>query len=269
VLVIDLDFQGSLSSMMLGEDAQDQRPKPDELSKSSQALQGDKPPSWLIQNAWAYRATGSRIAPKTDEGKPLSLFALTGFYDLARVENQLQVEWLIEDKPVDMPYSLAKLLLSDEVQSRYDRIFIDAPPRLSTGCIQALCASTHVLMPTVMDRLSAEAIVTFAEELETQKAAGLCPHLRYLGVLGSMVPATAGYPKPTAIFLGDLLSRKGIRLQLLPETCWIKDAAAFSITAGITVATLEGESKDKRLARDEMTALVDYIATEAPKKKMS
>ena len=135
VLVIDLDFQGSLSSMVLGESAQTQRPSNDELSKSSEALLGDKSPAWLIQNAWAYQASAGSKVPQTDAGGALRFYALTGFYDLARVENRLLVEWLIKDKPAGMPYSLAKLLLSDEVQRNYDRIFIDAPPRLSTACI--------------------------------------------------------------------------------------------------------------------------------------
>ncbi len=217
VLVIDLDFQGSLSSMVLGEDSASQRPQADALSKSSEALLGDKTPDWLIQNAWAYRATNGRIVPKTNSGRPLDLFVLTGFYDLARTENRLQIEWLIRDKAIDMPYSLAKVLLSDQVQRQYDRIPIDAPPRLSTACIQALCASTHVLIPTVMDQLSAEAVVTFAKEIEIQRKGSLTPYLRYLGVVGSMLPGSnATYPIPTMITLKDKLKDEAIKLDVWP-----------------------------------------------------
>jgi cellulose biosynthesis protein BcsQ len=270
VLVIDLDFQGSLSSMMLGEDAPEQRPRAHELSKSSQALLGDKLPPWLIQNAWAYRATGSKIAPKTDDGRPLSLFALTGFYDLARVENQLQLEWLIKDKPLDMPYSLAKLLLSPEVQERYDKVLIDAPPRLSTACIQALCASTHVLIPTVMDQMSAEAVVTFAKELEFQKNNNLTPHLKYLGVVGSMLPsASSSYPIPIVNSLRDKLKDEAIKLDIWSLDVGIKDAPAFARTAGTTVAVLEGQTADRQTAIAAFTPLVDNIAVEVMQRRKS
>ncbi len=264
VLVIDLDFQGSLSSMVLGESAQTQRPGNDELSKSSEALIGDKTPSWLIQNAWAYQGSAGSKVPQTDAGGALKFYALTGFYDLARVENRLLVQWLIKDQPLDMPYALAKLLLSDEVRRKYDRIFIDAPPRLSTACIQALCASTHVLMPTVMDRLSAEAIVTFAEELEVQRKAGLCPKLKYLGVVGSMMPPVAGFPKATEIFLTDQLEQKRIPIKLLPQQCWIREAVALSNNAGQRIAVLDGDTADRNKARELFSPLADFIRQEAP-----
>jgi cellulose biosynthesis protein BcsQ len=267
VLVIDLDFQGSLSSMVLGEDSATQRPANNALSKSSEALTGDMSATWLVTSALPYRATSGKWVPTTEEGRPLGLFALTGFYDLARVENRLLVEWLIKDRAADMPYFLTKLLHSDEVRSRYDRILIDAPPRLSTACIQALCASTHLLIPTVMDRLSAEAVVTFTDEIKSQREAGLCPHLKHLGVVGSMMPAArVGYPKSTITYLEDQLRERKSAPALLPQNCWIDETATLGAAAGITIAVLSSDNDVRKSAREAFKLLADYIATEAPTK---
>lgn len=268
VLVIDLDFQGSLSSMVLGESAPTQRPAGDAMSKSSDALMGDKQPDWLISSAWAYQPPAGTKSPMTDAGGRLKLYALTGFYDLARVENKLLVEWLIKDQPSSMPYALAKLLHSDPVQRQYDRILIDAPPRLSTACIQALCSSTHVLIPTVMDQLSAEAVVTFAKEMEAQRQGNLTPHLRYLGVIGSMLPgSTTSYPVPTLNILSDKLKDELIKLEVWPLTVGIRDTPAFSRAAGTSIAVLEGAVSDRQTARAAFGPLVDRIAKEAPAKQ--
>jgi cellulose biosynthesis protein BcsQ len=60
------------------------------------------------------------------------------------------------------------------VQRAFDLIIIDCPPRLTTSKIQALCAGSHLLIPTIFDRTSAEAVVTLYEQVETLKRAGIC-----------------------------------------------------------------------------------------------
>jgi cellulose biosynthesis protein BcsQ len=81
------------------------------------------------------------------------LFAGPTYYVLARVENKFLVEGLIKVRPLGMPCALASALHNDEIRRRNDRIFIGAPPRLGTACIQALSARTHVLIPTVVDSM--------------------------------------------------------------------------------------------------------------------
>src|SRR3972149_10867588 len=87
--------------------------------------------------------------------------AIPAYYDLAQVETRLLVRWLLRADGFDLRYVLADLLLSPEVQAAFDRIIIDAPPRLSTAAIQALCASTHLLIPTILDQMSGDAVGTF------------------------------------------------------------------------------------------------------------
>jgi cellulose biosynthesis protein BcsQ len=256
VLVIDLDFQGSLSSMVLGEDTFQQRPAAGQASKSAELIGCRQQPKWLIQNAWPY-----------SKSKSIPLYAITGFYDLARVENRLMVEWLLDDQPPQMPYFLADVLLNEEVQSSYDRIFIDAAPRLTAGTIQALCASTDILIPTVMDRLSAEAVLSFAQELEAQKEK-LCPHLRYLGVVGSLLPTSATtYPAATETYLIAALEQDAPKLTLLPKKCWIRQSPALARAAGQSIALLSGSAEDRRDAAEIFSGLVDHVTKSAPLKR--
>jgi cellulose biosynthesis protein BcsQ len=246
VLAIDLDFQGSLSSMVLPDDRR--RPTNDELSRASQIIDGKRDPAWVIANAWPMR-------------NDLKLFAIPAFYDLARTENRLMVEWLIKDQPGDMPYSLAKLLLSRRVQSEYKRIIVDAPPRLTTACIQALCTGTHLLIPTIMDKLSTEAVTTFLNEVETLKNAGLCPHLKYAGIVGTMLNRQAKAHEPVARSLRDQIQEAGIAIDLLDEKTWIPDLIAINRTAGDSLAYFAATpAEDRRKVQEAFRNLGDEVA---------
>lgn len=244
ILLLDLDFQGSLSSMMLSSEAKKNRPGKNELSKASEALLGGKDPNWLAANA--------RPSPVNS-----NLFTVPAFYDLARTENRLLVEWLIGDCEPDMPYFLAKLLLSDEVQSKFSRVLIDAPPRLSAACVQALCASTTLLIPTVMDQLSTEAVSTFVNDIEELKRGSLCPHLRYAGVVGSMLPSgTTIYYEAAVKSLTDELNYSNLPIDLLDRNCWIQNMPALGRAAGQTIGALEGDAKDRKAIQEAFSSLV-------------
>ena len=256
ILLIDLDFQGSLSSMMLAAEAKRHRPAAGTWSKASELLLGGRSGQWLV--------TEAKASPMHRR-----LHSLPAFYDLARAENQLLVEWLIEDCPPDMPYFLFKALNSDEVQKAYSRVIIDAPPRMSAATIQALCASTHLLIPTILDRLSAEAVSSFAEEVENLRQGGRCPHLVYLGVVGNMMPSgNANWHELPVKELRDALKHSKAQLELLNEELWLKDLPAFSRAAGQTLATLQGEAKDRKAAREAISGLVSHIQRSAPAKSV-
>jgi cellulose biosynthesis protein BcsQ len=167
VLVIDLDFQGSCSSLLFA-DTQWQ-PNDQQLSEASALISGlFNPIGQLGQRVEGIN--GARGIP--------------AFYDLARIENREMVRWLIGDESMDIRYRLAEVLLSDAVLHSFDVILIDAPPRLTTASVQALCASTHVLIPTVLDPLSADAVGYFGRQLKAHDV--LWPHLKVMGVIGTL-----------------------------------------------------------------------------------
>src|SRR6266436_2595638 len=79
----------------------------------------------------------------------------------------------------------ANLLLSNGVADEYDIALIDAPPRLTAATINGFCASTHLLVPTVYDKMSAEAVGTFLHGVRTLKSA-LNTQIDLLGVVGTL-----------------------------------------------------------------------------------
>ncbi|MFN3626028.1 MAG: ParA family protein [Hyphomicrobium sp.] len=120
VLGIDLDFQGSLTANCLsGEDRQHLLEVQDDggLSKAAQLID-DRDAAWL------------RDAPDSVDGVATAKL-IPAYYSLAAVENRVMVEWLLGKRRADVRYHLADLLHDDIIQRSFDRIFIDAPPRLT------------------------------------------------------------------------------------------------------------------------------------------
>ena len=175
VLLVDLDFQGSMSSMVLS--TEHRVPAVDELSKASKLVSGGIAVSDLKGFATPVRHEQMKTG-----------YAISAYYDLATIENQEMVHWLTGKTREDIRYRLANILHQPEDRRPFDRVIIDAPPRLTTGTIQALCASTHVLIPTILDPLSGEAVGSFVREiLDRQKQ--LWPYLKFAGISGQMVSA--------------------------------------------------------------------------------
>jgi hypothetical protein len=119
-----------------------------------------------------------------------NLFLLPAYEDLDLAESRVLIQWLMGDIECDIRFNLFQLLRSPSVRQRFGAILIDAPPRISLSLIQALCASTHVLIPTIMDPMSANTVRYFSEQLRLHES--LWPELKVAGVLGSMRQAHNG-----------------------------------------------------------------------------
>ena len=182
VLLIDLDFQGSLSSMVLHRD--DRYPAVGGLSKASKLISGELDAAAVCEAARCPESASIQTVP--------------AYYDLARVETRTFMQWMLQTLKKDLRYILHDVLREPSVQKRFDLIIVDAPPRLTTGAIQALCASTHVLVPTRLDGLSGEAVASFYDQMEALRP--LWPQLRFVGVAATMVgenPDRKHPPSPT------------------------------------------------------------------------
>jgi chromosome partitioning protein len=170
VLAIDLDYQGSLSSMLL--------PAPNNREeRSAQAIKelirGSASGHSALANSLQIRNStkDSRIIDCDDP--------------FANFETRLVLKWLVGDLDGDIRYNLARVLHSSEIQDAFDRIIIDAPPRFTTGFINALCASTHLIVPFVLDILSAERVGLSLRKIKRMRGQ-LFPHLELAGVVGTM-----------------------------------------------------------------------------------
>src|SRR5262249_11165802 len=168
VLLIDLDFQGSLSSMALP--GKDWLPAVHQSSPATRLISGDVAPVDVPLLA-------QRVDLSAGENAPGRLQVITAYYDLAQADNRIMIEWLLQCihfrpsdlrhamierlkgnllRTADVRYALAKVLHSDIVRKAFDLIILDCPPRLTTSEIQAFCASSHLLVPTIFDRTSAQ-----------------------------------------------------------------------------------------------------------------
>ncbi len=171
VLLIDLDFQGTLSGMAKPKD--DIWPPKDVDSHATRLISN----ALNSENIIDLRYTA-------DERELLEI--IPSYYELAQAENRLMIEWLLGTQENDIRYTLANILHRPQIRNRYSLIIIDCPPRLTTATIQALCASSHLLIPTIMDLASAGAVNSFARQVETYKKKKMCPYIQHIGVVGSI-----------------------------------------------------------------------------------
>jgi chromosome partitioning protein len=168
VLLVDVDYQGSLSNMLLSADG---------VEEVSAKI------SNVLEPGATFATTSQAIRPFSNILQGSSI--ITSKYQFASLENRVMIEYLLQDDQDDGRFRLANLLLSDDMSGRFDLVLIDAPPRLTAGTVNAFCASTHLLVPTIYDLLSAEAVGTFLNGAEVLKHS-LNHGIDLLGVVGML-----------------------------------------------------------------------------------
>ena len=225
ILVVDLDYQGSLSGMLLTaagiatlETTSSYLVDPQHPVETSKAKALHLRPRF--ENVWLYAA----------------------YEDFLEVENRLMMEWIIQRNPDhgDVRYELHSKLQSQGFLDDYDLVIIDGPPRMTTGFVAGLCASTHLLIPTIADKLSAPAAIRFLKQLQ-QLGPELFPATVQLG----MVPSRTFHPdgtlteKETRVIddmLADLQGRHQIFDMNVFRTAAIPHRGSFIEAAGSSLA---------------------------------
>jgi chromosome partitioning protein len=228
VLVIDLDPQGSLSGLLLRAGGiQVPQNQPHRLSYVNRLLDGAPIGDWAAEPL----------------GHPLTNIQLvTADYTLTRHETRLLLRWLQQKGEPDVRFYLAQVLLSKHVQdpeTGFDIVLIDAPPRLSTGAVNALVASTHVLVPTSLDPLAAETVQSFLRQAWAIRQ-HLNSSLELAGVVGTM---TTARPLNRPLRGGELdavaIAKKGLAEWPVNPYFFkrdIQDLAAIANNAGRRIA---------------------------------
>lgn len=169
VLLVDLDYQGSLSNMLM-------------LAIEREEVESRV--DWLFDEK-ANLATVDRasihLVPKLSQ-----TWLVPANYTFAQMENQLLLSWLLqEDGGIDVRFRLAHALLSPDVRRRYGAIIFDMPPRMTLGSINALVASNRFVVPTVLDTLSVEAVRQFLVNMRAIKN-DLSLDIELAGIVGVM-----------------------------------------------------------------------------------
>jgi cellulose biosynthesis protein BcsQ len=178
VLLIDLDFQGSLSSLCMRPD-QVMRLRQDQ--RLTQTMYQDQP-----VNVGRFRACFERIEPN---GNGLLIATDDG---LAECEERLMAQWLIGNTG-DIRFRLRELAHDDRIQQEFDYVIIDCPPRRTTASVNALAASDFALIPVILDATSTEAAPRLlANLLHMKHDTQVCPNLNILGVIANMVSQASG-----------------------------------------------------------------------------
>jgi cellulose biosynthesis protein BcsQ len=141
ILFVDADYQGSLTNNLINA-AKIDNPTP----QTAPWLRFDSTPEEILSTS-------------IDIGKALPGCSLIGAsYRLSEDENRSFVQWLIGESTDDVRFRLARFLWSPKIAENFDYVLIDAPPRLGTAGVNALCASSHFVVPTLMTQTSSEPI---------------------------------------------------------------------------------------------------------------
>lgn len=189
VLLIDCDYQGSLSDTVLSHARVEKF-----IANSHLLIQRDEDPARL-------RAAAERLSSIDSR-----LWIYPAFYGYSRAEIRMMFRWLVgRDKEIRFNLSdyLQSVPFKEDEGTRFDIVLIDAPPRLLTGVVNALTASTHVLVPTILDGQSLNATLNTLAAIQ-QFRMKLNPQLQVLGVVPSMVAAATGYNGLEETFIESL-----------------------------------------------------------------
>lgn len=239
-------------------------------SIATQAISGDLSPQMFASSA-------------REVGQGPRLKVITAYYDLAQADNRLLVEWLLRCRTrspkslwlatrdlffgrlfrlKDVRYNLADVLHCDAVREAFDLIVIDCPPRLTVSAVQALAASSHVLIPTILDRPSAEAVVSFIEQIEGLKRADICPSIRYVGVLPTRFRKTNPEWATLAKLQDDLRMRR-FDTGLMPDYTFVPQTVAFVRNAEEGIAYFVMDNSDQaQVAKEAIKNLSCDVAAQ-------
>lgn len=181
VLFIDYDYQGTLSLMVAGACKITRRDIGANSYRTLYPLGADDPPQAYVTLQ-----------------KPLQNSCVSGSsYQLFRDEMEQFARWSGDASKYDVRNQLRRFLESESIQSSFDIILVDCGPRFTTSTINALCASTHFLVPTILDEASSQAVTYLNNELSGHRSE-LFPNLELIGVVPTMVaqdPKGARKPK--------------------------------------------------------------------------
>jgi cellulose biosynthesis protein BcsQ len=230
VLMIDLDYQGSLTQLVL--------PHTDLRVAAAERR--------LVQDYFATRAGADAFRPcvhRVPRG-PGTLTVAPATDQLADVETWLQIRWLIRPGSGDVRFALRSALHDPAASAGFDRILLDCPPRLTTACVNALACCDYIIVPVILDRTSTLAgprlfgllrdlrPILMSDVVEVGLAANRTSR-------DTLIPGEADIWDELAAQCGDLWGRPVDRLPtVIPSRVAFRDAAnehrfAVDMDAGI------------------------------------
>lgn len=223
VLLVDLDFQGSLTRLC-------------------QTIAVRKEASGKQQTAGRLLQSGNGMPPLSvcDLARGLNSVPLAGVTcdvigadeDLAEVELRAQARWLISGTP-DARFFFRHAFHAREVLERYDLVLFDCPPRLTTACVNALGCSDFLLVPVLLDQTTIDAL---PRTLVWMRRLTHVTHARLIALVANRV----------RFHQGHLIARQQTLYESLPQAL---KAAGCSDT-NVLRATVKEDSEIGKAADD-------------------
>ncbi|MDB5307175.1 MAG: Soj protein [Gemmataceae bacterium] len=154
VLLIDLDLQGSLTSLFLTDSVQDELHKRgrlagDFLEASFDSEFPNLPDDFAVP---VLPGVTCDLVPTTDE--------------MAYAETNLTVRWFLKDAKRDPRFLLRKELQLKRVTNEYDIVLLDCPPLINISCVNALAASDYVLVPVMPSKQATDRVTILLQRLK-------------------------------------------------------------------------------------------------------
>ena len=163
VLLMDLDYQSSLSNLCLLPQEKDQ------VRRSGRYLSG------FLENGGDLSRLNQSVTLIEAGVDPGQLYLAPVDEEFADVENRLMARWHAGLSKDDVRYRLRHALHTRDLRDHYDVVLIDCPPRLTTGCVNALAASDYVLIPVLLEEMAIEAVprtLSWLKKFQAQGCAG-------------------------------------------------------------------------------------------------
>jgi chromosome partitioning protein len=204
--VIDLDPQGNLSDMMLGEWA-------DRSGIMESTSAGEAPG---MNNAYIFFAGPNLPVPIRDEGRNIDIFPCTNH--LAQVA---------EEKNEDSFDGFSEKLEKVVDKYKYDFLMIDTLPSLTNLQVLAIMCATDILIPTSFEKLGVQGV---HHMLDTTRKIQRNNNVRVLGVFNAMGDSRetineGGWKDLLIDSCGDLLLETKIT-----QSVKVKEASTFNMS---------------------------------------
>jgi len=160
VLVVDLDYQGTLSNMCVSRN--------NLLQWRSQT--NNRTSHLLLADGNQSKAAAEVLAPLLApfEGTGQCARAILADEALDHIDFRQQARFVVEHREVRFHHR--KLFHDDYVFTQFDFVFFDCPPRLTTSTINALAASDFIVLPTSLHGNDVDAVPRTLRWLEKLKA---------------------------------------------------------------------------------------------------
>ena len=269
VLMIDLDFQRSLSRLMLSSPERNLRHYARRCVQhflSGQThdvgtfleLIGDPIDGpdgcWFMPNSDSIREASTANEPSNFEDDSLE-----------ETELRLMFEWIFEQNAKDIRFHLRAATHHPAPDNPFKYVLMDCPPRLTTACVNALAASDYVIVPVTLDAMAANSVPYLLKNLKHLKVA--LPSLEVLGVVANKVKLNAGNLTATQQDAWDNLRNQCPDILFFDTK--IKDDAAIGMFANESIEedkrTMR-ETKRYEGVRDAFTDLAKEVVAEMEKR---